>query len=263
MQQRYGRAIRLTLVTLCATLAVSVLQLAFLYMPPSVGLVWQIALTAAVGALWVRWQRTEWQRALPRRTSAWRAVAVAVLICLAVASAYHSAIDPSVATNLAHAGNDALTRMALVLTATLTGPLLEEALFRGYMLKRLRRNFGSTTSVLLSGAVFAVAHGDPSRILPQLVAGIVLGTLVVHTGRLWLAVVAHGLANAVGLIEQLLFTSDIPARLGIGFPLLCLAVAVVAALELQRVLTTTRWSISVSPTARVAPPRTWGADAMG
>jgi membrane protease YdiL (CAAX protease family) len=262
MQQRYGRAIRVTVITLCATLPLSGLQLAFLYMSPLIALGWQTALTATVAALWGKWQRAEWERALPRRASAWRAVTLAVVICLAVGSAYHSAVDPMTATNIQHAGDALWTRAALVLTAIVTGPLLEEALFRGYMLGRLRRIFGSTTSVLLSGTTFAIAHGDVTRILPQLVAGIVLGTIVVHTGRLWLAMLAHGLANAIGMIEYLVFTAGIPARLGLGFPLLCLVIAVGAALEFHRVLTTTRWSVPVPPTARVALPLTWGLDVM-
>jgi membrane protease YdiL (CAAX protease family) len=261
MQQRYGRAIRVTAITLCAAVALSDLQLPFLYMAPLMALVWQVGLTAAVATLWVRWQRAEWRRALPRRASAWRVVTLAVVICLAVTSVHQSAIAPTIATNIQHAGDALGTRAAAVLTAVATGPLLDEALFRGYLLGRLRRILGSTTSVLLSGVTFAVAHSDATRILPRLVAAIVLGTIVVYTGRLWLAVLAHGLANAIGMIEYVVFTAGIPARLGIGFPLLCLVIAVGAALELHRVLTTTRWSVPVPPTARVALPLTWGLDA--
>jgi membrane protease YdiL (CAAX protease family) len=262
MPQRYGRAIRVTLITLGATFLVSGLQLSFIHLPPPIALAWQIVLTVVVGTLWIRWQRVEWHRALPRRASAWRAVALAVVICLSVAAAYHTAVEPTIAPNLRLVGDTIGKRAALVLTALLTGPLLEEALFRGYMLGRLRRDFSATTSVLLAATLFAAAHGDPSRILPQLVAGLVFGILVVHTGRLWLAAVAHGLGNASALVEHFIFTTGIPSRLGVGFPLLCLVVAVAAAVELHRVLTKTRWSVPLAPTVRVAPPLTWGINVM-
>jgi membrane protease YdiL (CAAX protease family) len=261
MQQRYGHAIRIVLITLGATLPLSVLQFGFAFMPPAIALAWQITLTIVLAALWVRWQRTAWARALPRLGRSWHVVVLAGVICLAIASAHRMLIEPSTPIILTQLGSSIEKRTALVLAATVTGPLLEEALFRGYMLSQLRRRFSATTSLVLSGVVFAMSHGDISRIVPQLVAGVVFGMLVVHTRRLWLAAVAHGLANAVGLIEQFVFTSAFPQRLGIGFPILCVVAAAVAAIELHRVLTNTRWYVPISPTVRVAPPLTWGIDA--
>jgi len=259
MQQRYRRVVRVTLITACATLALSGLQYASNHVPPFAVLIWQIVFTASVGALYIRWQRKEWERALPRRASAFRVVVLVVVICLAVDWANHWSGVTSAVDNVRQTG-EGWTRATVTLAATITDPLTQEALFRGYMLGRLRRSFGSVTSVLLSGGAFAVSQGDPARVLSQFVVGIVLGTLVVYTGRLWLAVVAHGLFNVVGLAEPLITLNSGPAQLGISFPLLCLAAAIVATLELHRVLTTTRWSIPIQPTARVALPLTWGID---
>lgn len=261
MQQRHRRAVRVTLTSIGAMVPIAGLERAFLYLPSPVELIWQVALTTAVGALWIHWQRREWERALPRRTNAWCAIVLSAVICLAVASTHGTALEPAAVTTWRRAGGELSAQWATLLGTILTAPLLEEAVFRGYMLGRLRRSFGSTTSVLFSSAVFAVAHADPERIPIQLVVGVVLGMVVVRTGRLWLAMATHGLATAMATLQLFTGTTNGPGQPDLSLSLLCLVVALGTALALHRVLSATRWNIPIPPSARVAVPRTWGLDA--
>jgi len=237
------RALLLVLVGLLCTLPVSLLQGSFVLMPPRVGLVWELLVTLAAGALWYRWQRDAWVGSVPRVPQSCRVVLTTALCCAATSAAYHYWIAEQPAPGFAHVDLRSPWSQATILVAALfTAPLLEEAVFRGFVLGMLRKRHGATVSVVLSGVAFGVAHGDLSRIVPQVLGGILLGAIVVCTRRLWLALAAHGAMNLAGLLEGAAYRFPISERLGILFPVLCAVVAGVAALDLRRTLTRTCWS---------------------
>jgi membrane protease YdiL (CAAX protease family) len=260
MPQRYTRAVLLILITLVGAIAVSGGQLLFVWMPPIAGLVYEVMITLIALVLWYRWQHAAWTAALPRAARSSQVVATAALCCSALAAAHGWWIPPADLPTIGVATTTVWGRASLIVAGIFTAPLLEEALMRGFLLGKLQRSFTTTTSVLLSGATFAVAHGDVTRLVPQLAGGIVLGAIVVSTGRLWLAVAAHGALNLSGLLEAEAYHLTLPERLGILFPVLCIVIASIAALELRRVLTMTRWRVPPNPASLVAAPVTWGLD---
>ena len=75
-------------------------------------------------------------------------------------------------------------------------PIVEELFFRGYLLKRLDigGTYGPVIALAVSSALFAALHGD---LVLALIAGLMLGGLVLWTGRLLNAIIAHAIANAV------------------------------------------------------------------
>jgi membrane protease YdiL (CAAX protease family) len=77
----------------------------------------------------------------------------------------------------------------------LAGPWFEELLFRGLVYRALRPAAGRWGAAVISAALFAVAHGDPSGLLPYLVLGIIFAQTVELTGSVFPAFVAHGLFN--------------------------------------------------------------------
>lgn len=77
----------------------------------------------------------------------------------------------------------------------LIGPWFEESLFRGLLYRSLRPAAGRWGATIISSALFAVAHGDPSGLVPYLVLGIVFAQTLEYTGSLFPAVIAHGLFN--------------------------------------------------------------------
>jgi membrane protease YdiL (CAAX protease family) len=91
----------------------------------------------------------------------------------------------------------------LVLFVVVGAPVVEELFFRGLVLRSLERRFGALAAVLVSSAVFGMAHPQPLEtkglvlVMITLTAlGCVLGALVVRTGRLGPSILAHATFNA-------------------------------------------------------------------
>ena len=82
-------------------------------------------------------------------------------------------------------------------TAVVLAPLFEETIFRGALLPVAARKLGAAGGILLSAAVFAVAHLSLGELLPLLVLGIGLGWVRWSSGRLGSCVLMHGLWNAL------------------------------------------------------------------
>lgn len=75
-------------------------------------------------------------------------------------------------------------------------PVIEEVFFRGYLLTRLNLGgkYGTAIALIASSALFAALHGN---IVLAFIAGLIFGALVLRSGRVWDAVVAHAIANAL------------------------------------------------------------------
>lgn len=82
-------------------------------------------------------------------------------------------------------------------TAVVLAPLFEETIFRGALLPVAGRKLGAAGGILLSGAVFAVAHLSLGELLPLLVLGIGLGWVRWSSGRLGSCVLMHALWNGL------------------------------------------------------------------
>jgi len=89
------------------------------------------------------------------------------------------------------------------LTAIVLAPLFEEALFRGVLLPVVGRRWGSGAAVLISAAVFALAHLSLSELVPLFVLGIGLGWLRWRSGRLGASVLMHALWNSLTFLNLL------------------------------------------------------------
>lgn len=94
---------------------------------------------------------------------------------------------------------------AVLVLAVLVLPLLEEALFRGYLWRFLagRPDFGPRRALLYSALLFALAH-QPEVWLPMLYLGGLFGWVYWRSGRLRYAVLAHALHNALAALTLLL-----------------------------------------------------------
>lgn len=82
-------------------------------------------------------------------------------------------------------------------------PIVEELLFRSYILGRYRMHFTAGGAVLLSAALFWVSHGQYLQLDPHLLAysvmafisAAILAWSVVHTGSVLPAIIAHCIFN--------------------------------------------------------------------
>jgi membrane protease YdiL (CAAX protease family) len=92
---------------------------------------------------------------------------------------------------------------ALAATAAfvVVAPVTEELLFRGVLLRGLRRRHGPWVALALSSALFGLSHhAGVSTVAYATVAGLVLGAVALRTGSTLAAMAVHGAVNAVPLV---------------------------------------------------------------
>lgn len=93
-----------------------------------------------------------------------------------------------------------------VLLAVVVVPLSEELIFRGFVQSLTVQRFGEVTGVVLASALFAILHG-PSAFLPIFALALVLGVIMLRTGRITAVWGLHGLYNGGQIVFLLLFDS--------------------------------------------------------
>lgn len=83
----------------------------------------------------------------------------------------------------------------------LVAPLVEELLFRGFLLPPLARRLGGRAGVAVSATLFGMMHfSDPQAVPPLIIMGAMLGALRLASGSLWPALLLHVGNNAVAFV---------------------------------------------------------------
>jgi len=83
-------------------------------------------------------------------------------------------------------------------------PLLEETVFRGFLMVSLTKWFPTPVCVLVSAAVFALAHLTPGQFPQLFVLGVTLGFSYAQTRNLLTPITIHAFWNS-GVILLLTF----------------------------------------------------------
>jgi membrane protease YdiL (CAAX protease family) len=99
-----------------------------------------------------------------------------------------------------------LTFVVLIVMTLVVAPIMEEWLFRGVLFRALSEGGAKGGSrgavvlaVLVSAALFALAHGEPLQFAGLFFLGIILATLVWRTRRLIPSIVTHVSFNGVAI----------------------------------------------------------------
>ncbi len=79
--------------------------------------------------------------------------------------------------------------------------LLEELVFRGYVLRALRP-YGDWFAVAVSALLFGLMHGNIAQIPFALIVGVALGWLYVMTDNIWIPVAVHFINNGFSFLLQ-------------------------------------------------------------
>ena len=79
-------------------------------------------------------------------------------------------------------------------------PLVEEIFFRGFLFQGFRQRYGWVTAMLLSAAIFAVAHLELVALIPTFILGCLLAYLFHRSNSIWPGVILHFLVNSFGLL---------------------------------------------------------------
>ncbi len=105
------------------------------------------------------------------------------------------------ARNLADKATSPVGWATLALVVVVGAPVVEEVFYRGLLLGALRRRrVPPVLAAVGSGAFFAAMHLQPLQFPGLFVLGTLLALLVLRTGRLGGAIVAHATFNAVTLL---------------------------------------------------------------
>src|SRR5262249_53971977 len=98
------------------------------------------------------------------------------------------------------AATEPWTTLATVIAAVIIAPFCEEVFFRGYFFQGLRLRLSIWPAVVLSAAVFGVAHGGPGSLVLLIVIGLVLAVIRWRTRSLWPGIALHMLNNFLGAL---------------------------------------------------------------
>lgn len=79
--------------------------------------------------------------------------------------------------------------------------LLEEMIWRGYILRSLRA-YGDGFAVVISAMLFGLMHGNLRQIPFAFIVGLCLGFLYVCTNNIWIPIVVHFLNNGISVMME-------------------------------------------------------------
>ncbi|PTM56954.1 CPBP family intramembrane glutamic endopeptidase [Desmospora activa] len=82
------------------------------------------------------------------------------------------------------------------------GPIAEEVVFRGLLMKLMWRKIGVGLSILLSSVIFALFHADVAFFAPLLAMGLVMGILYAWFRSLWAPILFHIVNNSVSVLFE-------------------------------------------------------------
>ncbi len=97
------------------------------------------------------------------------------------------------------APNGAFATLIFILAHVIIAPILEELLFRGLILERLRR-YGDVFSVLTSAMMFSLLHSSLQSFPSAFVSGIIFGLIAIWTGSFLAPTIIHALNNALSVL---------------------------------------------------------------
>lgn len=88
--------------------------------------------------------------------------------------------------------------------SVIIAPFCEEIFFRGFVLPGLLHDLSPLWAVIISAALFAVAHADPGSFVPLFAIGLCLGFLRWRTGSTWAGISLHMLNNLLASVDLIL-----------------------------------------------------------
>ncbi len=94
-------------------------------------------------------------------------------------------------------------RLLFLAVISICAPVFEELLFRGVVLTTLSQKRPLWQAILLSAALFAIAHLNLADLLPLTVLGVILGTVYSHSRNLLAPIALHSLWNTGSFVALL------------------------------------------------------------
>lgn len=96
--------------------------------------------------------------------------------------------------------NSDISRLSCVLAYCIVTPLLEEVVYRGFLLTSLSSTLEWQQAVAISSVVFSAIHFSGENFLQLFIIGCVLGCSYCWSGNLSSSIAIHSLYNALTLV---------------------------------------------------------------
>lgn len=198
-------------------------------LPPSVstgGLAGQFTFAAATVGLVLLWARSTKSRSeillQPPSTGVGRSIAmglgvgvalqIAVVLVVFVFSRLVPSFDTSqisgaIERNIADA--PLVRKLALAFTAAVLAPISEELFYRGMLLAAVKQRVGKVLGLLISSALFGLAHLNVFSFVLLFGVGVVLALLATRTESLLTSIACHVSFNTAAVVGLLAVTSHL------------------------------------------------------
>ena len=151
-----------------------------------------------------------------------------------------------------------------VAATVLVAPVVEELIFRGLMLNRLRMVMPGWVAVLLSSAVFGACHGNPVWFGYAFALGAFFGFLDLRANSVLPSILGHLAFNAISQILSFVPETEDGSEAGLAVKILLLAAVAAPALNWRAItaLFRRRPRRAALPAPRVLPtqPGTYDYD---
>lgn len=92
--------------------------------------------------------------------------------------------------------------LTILLVAVIIGPIVEELVFRKFLLDRIA-GYGQVTAMMVSGLIFGLAHGNFFQFFYAFALGMIFAWVYLRTGRLWHTILLHMMINFCGSLVPL------------------------------------------------------------
>ena len=99
--------------------------------------------------------------------------------------------------------SDAFPLLKTLLYVAVFVPIIEELLFRGFVLDLALESYGSWPSIFISAVIFGIVHLNPIGVLNAFLLGLIYGYVRIRTNSLFPSIFLHSMWNAH--IEVLIF----------------------------------------------------------
>jgi membrane protease YdiL (CAAX protease family) len=95
------------------------------------------------------------------------------------------------------------------LTVGLTGPILEEVLFRGIILEGFLNRYRPGKAIFWSAFLFGLFHLNPWQFIPAFLIGLLLGYIYLKTRSLFPVIFIHVINNSFSYLMVYIFGEDV------------------------------------------------------
>ncbi|NLM75975.1 MAG: CPBP family intramembrane metalloprotease [Clostridiaceae bacterium] len=96
----------------------------------------------------------------------------------------------------------------IILAIVISGPFIEEILFRGLIFNELKNIMPHALAVIIQALIFGLIHGNLLQMSYAFAFGIIIGFIVIWSHSIWPAVITHISINGTPFLTSLFWESN-------------------------------------------------------